>query len=35
MFITSGYNFGGYDIVSYIGHESVQVVLGTGFIQLI
>lgn len=30
MFITSGYNFEGYDIVSYLGHESVQVVLGTG-----
>ena len=31
MLITSGYNFQGYDIVSYLGHESVQVVLGTGF----
>lgn len=30
MFITSGYNFEGYDIVSYLGYESVQVVLGTG-----
>lgn len=30
MLITSGYNFEGYDIVSYLGHESVQVVLGTG-----
>ena len=30
MLITSGYNFEGYDIVNYLGHESVQVVLGTG-----
>lgn len=30
MLLTSGYNFEGYDIVSYIGHESAQVVLGTG-----
>lgn len=28
--ITSGYNFEGYDIVSYISHESAQIVLGTG-----
>ena len=30
MLITSGYNFEGYDIVNYLGYESVQVVLGTG-----
>lgn len=30
MLFTSGYDFEGYNIVSYIGHESVQVVLGTG-----
>lgn len=30
MLFTSGYNFEGYDIVSYIGHESAQAVLGTG-----
>lgn len=30
MLLTSGYNFDGYEIVSYLGHESAQVVLGTG-----
>lgn len=35
MVMTSGYNFEGYDIVSYIGHESVQVVLGTGMFSSI
>lgn len=30
MLLTSGYDFEGYEIVSYIGHESAQVVLGTG-----
>ena len=28
--ITSGYNFEGFDIISYISHESAQIVLGTG-----
>lgn len=31
MLLTSGYNFEGYKIISYLGHKSSQVVLGTGF----
>lgn len=30
MILTSGYNLEGYDIVSYIGYESIKAVIGTG-----
>lgn len=30
MILTSGYNLEGYDIVAYIGYESVKAVIGTG-----
>ena len=33
MLLTSGYNFEGYEIISYLGHKSSQVVLGTGFLS--
>ena len=33
MLLSSGYEFEGYDIVEYVGYESAQVVLGTGFLS--
>lgn len=33
MLLTSGYNFEGYEIISYLGHKSSQIVLGTGFLS--
>lgn len=30
MLLTSEYNFEGYEIVTYIAHDSAQAVLGTG-----